>query len=199
MRLCAKSFEGEAHRLIAGYNRAPLPRARSVSDPDANALYDGPSKSQLKREDAELQALGLRLTGLSKAQIAEFPVAENLRDALVEYKRITSHEARRRHVKRIGKLLREHDAEAVELAMDKADPSSSLSMQATRSAQRWCDRLIAEGNVAVTEFVDQHPDVDIQPLRQILRKASKGASADNPTPAQRELLRFVRRAIVAGA
>ncbi|RZO82842.1 MAG: DUF615 domain-containing protein [Oceanococcus sp.] len=170
-----------------------------MSDSEDQASYDGPSKSQLKREDAELQALGLRLTGLSKAQIAAFPVQENLRDALIEYKRITSHEARRRHVKRIGKLLREHDADAVALAMDKVDPSSSLSMQATHSAQRWCDRLIAEGNAAVTAFVDQYPQVEIQPLRQMLRKASKTADPTKPTPAQRELLRFVRQVIVAGA
>ncbi len=171
----------------------------SESESEDSKLYDGPSKSQLKREDAALQALGLRLTSLSKVQIADFPVAENLRDALVEYKRINSHEARRRHLKRIGKLLREHDSDEVALAMDKADPGSSLSMQATRTAQRWCDRLISEGKPAVTEFVEHHPAVDIQPLRQLLRKASKGADPDKPTPAQRELLRFVRQVIVSAA
>ncbi len=158
-----------------------------------------PSKMQLKREDEAMQALGRRLVALSKVQIAEFPVSEALRDALLEWKRISSHEAQRRHIKRIGKLVREHDPEEIALAMDRVDPNSSLSMVSTRTAQRWCGRLLSEGNPALTEFVDQHPGVEAQRLRQLIRKAKPDAQADKPTAATRALLRFVRQQVIAVA
>lgn len=159
---------------------------------------DEPSKMQRKREDKALQALGARLTGLSRRQIDDFPVSEALRDALHEWSRIRSHEARRRHLKRIGKLVREHDVAALELAMDRVDPGSSLSMAATRSAQHWCERLLDEGNAAVTELVARYPEIDVQRLRQLLRKAGRGVpeAEGKPSLAQRDLLRFVRVQVV---
>ncbi len=171
--------------------------------PEGDAADDGddegpeaPSKSQIKREDQALQALGKRMTGLSAKQIAEFPVEESLKDALLEWKRIRSHEAQRRHIKRIGKLVREHDVEELELAMDRADPSSSLSMSATRMAQDWCDRLLRDGKPAMTLFVERYQVRDIQLLRQLQRAALPDAAAESPTPAVRKLMRFVRQQVV---
>ncbi len=162
------------------------------------------SKSQAKREDAEMQALGARLVQLSKVQINGLPVSESLCDALLEYKRIRSREAQRRHIKRVGRLLRDHDVSQVALALDRIDPSSSLSMHATRNAQRWCDRLLADGKPALTALVDEYPQLPVQNLRQILRKAQSevAARADGdttPTPGQREMLKFLRQIIVQAA
>ncbi len=163
---------------------------------EASETADAPSKSQIKREDQVLQALGKRMTSLSARQIAEFPVEESLRDALLEWKRIRSHEAQRRHIKRIGKLVREHDVEALELAMDRADPNSSLSMSATRVAQDWCDRLLRDAKPALTQFVERYEVADIQLLRQLQRAALPDAQAEAPTPAVRKLMRFVRQQVV---
>lgn len=161
------------------------------------------SKSQAKREDAQMQALGKRLLELSKAKIEEFPVSETLRDALLEYKRIRSHEAQRRHVKRVGRLLREHDVDQVALALDRVDPSSSLSMQATKSAQRWCERLIQDGKPVLTELIERYPDIPRQNLGQLLRKVraeqkklGDAAPDAKPSASQREMLRLLRQCIV---
>lgn len=154
------------------------------------------SKSQSKREDLAVQALGTRLASLSKAQIEGFPASETLRAALMEWKRISSHEARRRHIKRIGKLVRDHNIDDIELAMDKLDSQSSLSMRATKMAQRWCDRLVAEGKPALTEFMDEHPDASPQRLGQLLRKVKPDAEATKPSAEQRELMRFVRQQVI---
>lgn len=163
---------------------------------------EGPSKSQLKREDEALQAVGQRLVELSKAKISRLPVNELLREALLEYKCISSREAQRRHLKRVAKLLRDHELEAVQLALERASPDSSMSMASTRDAERWCDRLLDEGGAALTEFVSLHPAVEVQRLRQLQRKAAKARAGDadqGPTPAQRELLRYVREQVLAVA
>ena len=174
-----------------------------MNNPDDNAAEQDAwiSKSQAKRDDAEMQALGRRLVALSRAQIEQFPVSESLRDALLEYKRIRSHEAQRRHVKRVGKLLREHAVDEVALALDRIDPSSSLSMQATQSAQRWVERLVHDGKPALTELVERYPQIPVQTLGQLLRKTRKELSQraeddQRPSPSQRELLRLLRQCIV---
>lgn len=169
----------------------------SPLDSDYDEQPDGPSKSQLKREDAEMQALGTRLVNLSKANINQLPVNETLRDALLEFKRIKSHEAQRRHIKRVGRLLRDHDLDAVEKALERLSPDSSLSMASTLAAQKWCDRLIQNPREELTAFIDQFPDVEVQKLRQLLRKAQQQFDADTPSQAQRELLKFVRARVLA--
>lgn len=164
---------------------------------DDDAVDDGPSKSQIKREDEAVQALGARLVQLSRVNIGSLPVNETLQAALLEFKRISSREAQRRHLKRVGKLLREHDVDAVALALDKVSPDSALSMASTRAAERWCDRMLADPRAELTGFIEQHPAVEVQRLRQLLRKAQKGADPENPTPAQRELLKYVRQQVLA--
>ena len=70
---------------------------------DDDDIDDGPSKSQIKREDEAMQAVGARLVQLGRANINGLPVNDTLRDALHEFKRISSREAQRRHLKRVGK------------------------------------------------------------------------------------------------
>ncbi|MGJ8669219.1 MAG: ribosome biogenesis factor YjgA [Oceanococcus sp.] len=161
------------------------------------------SKSQAKREDAQMQELGRRLVGLSKVKIESLPVSDSLCAALLEFKRIPSREAQRRHIKRVGRLLREHDVAEVSLALDRVDPSSSLSMHATKSAQRWCERLMEDGKPVLTELVERYPDLPVQSLGQLLRKVTaelkkqeSGVAAKKVTPSQKEMLRLLRQSIV---
>lgn len=67
----------------------------------------GPSRSQKKRESAELQDLGKELGLLSNASLARLPLTEDLLAAIAEYKKITHREAKRRQMQYIGKLVRE--------------------------------------------------------------------------------------------
>ena len=79
----------------------------TVEDIDNDAgQYSGPSKSQRKREMTALQDLGGELVALSKERLAKIDMPERLRDALLEAQRITSHEARRRQMQYIGKIMR---------------------------------------------------------------------------------------------
>lgn len=84
---------------------------------DPNEIWAGPSKSQVKRDMAELQALGEQLTRLSDSQLATITLEDDLREALAELKRIKSHEARRRQVQLIGKLMRGADADGIRAAL----------------------------------------------------------------------------------
>ena len=79
--------------------------------------YDGPSKSQLKRDSTALQDLGRELAELGKERLAKVPIDEDLRDAVKDYQRFTAHEAKRRQLQYIGKLMRNVDPEPVALRL----------------------------------------------------------------------------------
>ena len=77
----------------------------------------GKSRSQKKRESTALQNTGEELAALSPAQLAEFGLGEELREALLNLHRIKKYEARRRQMQYIGRLMREL-AEEDEAALD---------------------------------------------------------------------------------
>ena len=69
-----------------------------------------PSKSQKKREMAELQDLGEELAVLPMDHIKKMGLDENLYNALVEIQKMPRHdEARRRQMQYIGKIMRKID------------------------------------------------------------------------------------------
>ena len=83
----------------------------SVQDRAAPDVQDEekPSKTQRKRAMHELQALGRRLVELNSEQLAAVALPEDLREAVEQARRITRHEARRRQLQYIGRLMRAVD------------------------------------------------------------------------------------------
>ena len=72
-------------------------------------IEDRPSKTEMKQESNELQLLGETLTTLSNDQLDQLNLPELMRDALDELSRVGKHEATRRHMQYIGKLMRDID------------------------------------------------------------------------------------------
>lgn len=133
----------------------------------------GPSKSQIKREMHALQEMGKRICELPKKQLAVLPISETMREAVAEWDRISKNEAKRRHLQYVGKVMRTEDADAIQEALDLLDPSSDAFNRILHQQEKWRDRLISEGNEALTQFVDAFPATDMQHLRQLIRNAAK--------------------------
>jgi Protein of unknown function (DUF615) len=74
----------------------------------------GPSKTQRKAQMQTMQSLGEHLITLKEAHLVELNLPENLFDALIEAKRLKSHEALRRQRQLIGKLMKYADVPAIE-------------------------------------------------------------------------------------
>ena len=49
--------------------------------------WDGPSKSQLKRDSQALQDMGSQLVAMPEGKLQKFDLPENLRDAIYEARR----------------------------------------------------------------------------------------------------------------
>lgn len=151
------------------------------------------SKTKRKQEMHELQALGVALVALSESQLREMSLESRLYDAVLQAKRITSHEARRRQMQYIGRLMRDADAEPVRARLAAVEGHSAQATAHHRRLEAWRERLM-EDDEALTEFVAAHPGADLQELRALLRNARKEAKEGKPPRAFRELFRFLKNA-----
>ena len=86
---------------------------------DSEFEDDRPSRSQKKRDSTALQRMGEELTTLGSSVLAKMPLTPNIREAVLEWQRLSSHEGRRRQMQYIGRLMREEaDPQAVRDALD---------------------------------------------------------------------------------
>jgi ribosome-associated protein len=166
-------------------------------DNDENE-YSGPSKSQLKREMTALQDLGAELVELSRERLAKIEMPERLRDALLDAQRFTKHEARRRQMQYIGKIMRDIDAAPLRAAMDEIKGVSEAANIRQHQLERLRTRLM-EDEAVFSEVARDYPGADMQHLRQLRRNALKEAQQGKPPRAYRELFRELRELMGRGA
>lgn len=152
-----------------------------------------PSKTRRKREMHALQALGAALVGLSDAHLARMRLPEELAQAVREARRIASHEARRRQVQYIGRLMRELDAAPIQEQLAAVQGGSSAERARHQRLEHWRARLM-EDDGALTEFANAHAPGDLQQLRALIRNARREQAQGRAPHAYRELFRVLREA-----
>jgi len=146
------------------------------------------SRTDLKRESTELQALGEALMGLRAGLMAPLNLPEQLTDAVAEGKRITNFEGKRRQLQFIGKLMRKlqlarpESLDAIRAAMVEQHSGSAASALSLHQAEQWRHDLIAKDE-RFGDWVTAYPATDTQQLRALIRQARKDAETKSlPTP-----------------
>ena len=158
-----------------------------------------PSKTALKRQAHDQQALGEALAGLSQARLDALQMPEALRDALHEYQRTRSHEGRRRQRQLIGKLMRQADLAPLQEAVAQAQLGRAQDALALHRAEHWRVELVADDE-ALTRWLAEQPATDAQQLRALIRNARKEAALppeQRHGRAWRELFQFLKPVLVA--
>jgi len=166
----------------------------AAADRDGLAAPERPSKTKRKTESHELQALGESLLELADEHLASLGLDETLVDAIRTARRIRSHEARRRQMQLIGKLMRSADVELARGAVAERQLGRARDSLALHDAERWRAELIADDD-ATTRFAREHAGADVQQLRALVRNARKDAASapeQRSGRAYRELFRFIR-------
>ncbi|MBY6031020.1 DUF615 domain-containing protein [Halomonas sp. DP8Y7-1] len=153
---------------------------------------DRPSKSQLKREMHELQALGERFIAMKPDERARFPLSDDLLRAIEETDRIRAREARRRHMQYVGKLMRKEDLDAIQAVFDEIEQAQVQRDHAFLRLEKWRDRMIEEGDDAVEPFLADYPNADRQALRQLIRNARKEREQNKPPTNAKRLYKLLR-------
>jgi ribosome-associated protein len=161
---------------------------------DAPPPFERPSKTRRKAASHDLQALGEALIDMGDAHLSALGLIEPLFDAIRDLRRIRSHEARRRQIQLIGKLMRVADVEPIREAVAQLQLGRARDSLALHEAERWRAELIAD-DAATTRFAKEHPDADLQQLRTLVRNARKDQSLvveQRSGRAFRELFQFIR-------
>ena len=108
---------------------------------------------------------------------------DSLLEEILDYQQLTAHEARRRQMQRIGKLLRHADIPALLGVLGEQQTQRQQNQLA-----RWQERLLEQGDQAVAEFVRQYPAAERHTLRQCVLRYQKSVLQQEPAAAQAELL-----------
>ena len=149
------------------------------------------SKTRRKVEMHALQALGAELVELPVAQLDSLDLPEPLAAAVREAHRIHAHEAKRRHLQYIGRLMRSVEPEPIRSALSELQGRAAAARARHRRIEQWRDRLLADDH-ALTEFAREHAAADLQALRTLIRNARREIAAQREPHAQRALFRALR-------
>lgn len=148
------------------------------------------SKSQIKREMHELQALGKQLFELPDKQLVLIPISEKLRDAIAVAKTM-KHGALKRQVKYLGGLMPDEDETAIRLALDKLQQPHKKEVEAFHELEQWRDRLLQGDKILLDELVDKYENFERQYINQLIRNAKKEQSLNKPPKSARQLFKYL--------
>ena len=151
------------------------------------------SKTKRKQQMHELQSLGASLVELPESLLADMRLDDALLRAVLEAKRIRSHEARRRQMQYIGRLMRDVDPEPIRARIAELEGTSAQAAAQHRRLESLRARLL-EDDAALTEFAAAHPGADLQAVRTLVRNARREAKEGKPPRASRELFRLLKNA-----
>lgn len=155
-----------------------------------------PSKSAIKREVKALQELGEQLIALKDAELATIPLNEELLAAVRAAASMTAHGALRRQKQLIGKLMRTVDADPIRTALHRLGASARQMKRIFAAAERWRDRLTADGNASLSAFESETGHQD-ETLRKLLTDLDMTINERDEKSLRREVFRRVHAILVA--
>lgn len=169
-----------------------MSQADDEYDYDFDAQDERPSKSERKRQMLALQKLGEELVELPAKRLEQIPMSAKLEEGVMLARRLKQREARRRQLQYIGKVLRTEGIEVIEEKLEAIRNEGLLARQQHHHAERWRDRIIAEGDTAINELLAEHDHLDRQQLRQLHLQIQRESQHDKPPAGARKLFRYLR-------
>jgi ribosome-associated protein len=148
------------------------------------------SKTRRKKQMHALQDVGAQLVALSAEELARIDMPDTLREAVEDARRFTRHEARRRQMQYIGRIMRDIDAEPIAEQLAALKAPSKRQTALFHVAERWRQELLADGE-ALERFVKEFPEADPQRLRAMVDEAREEKRASRAPRRFRELFHLL--------
>lgn len=156
--------------------------------------YDGPSKSEIKRQMLARQDLAKTLSELSIDQIKSLPVEDRLKEKLLETEKIKTFGAIKRHKLFLGKLMRALDDEeinAIEARLEAIKGVNKVEIAKFHHLERLREDLL-NNDSRLTQLIQDHPGQDLLNLRTLIRNARKEKAENKPPKAFREIFQILK-------
>lgn len=161
-------------------------------DEDVEYYAVRPNKTKIKKEIGALFELGETMSKLSTAHLNSLELPEIIHRAITEVAGMPQTGARKRLLKYIAGQLHKIDVTPYQEKLARIQNKSAHSVREHHIAEHWRDKLIAEGNTALSEFFDEYPDADLQQIRQLLRNIKKETESNKPPKSSRLLYRYLK-------
>lgn len=151
-----------------------------------------PNKTLIKKEIGVLFKLAEEMSVLSAAHLKSLELPEKIHKAVVEVSVMKLNGARKRLLKFIAGQLHKMDVDPILERLARIKTQSAHVVREHHITERWRDRLINDGNDALTELMDEHPQADRQKLRHLVRNAQKEAELAAPPKSSRLLYQYLK-------
>jgi ribosome-associated protein len=148
------------------------------------------SKTRRKRQARDLQDLGAALVRLQADQLARLDLPDDLREAVLACRTMTKHEAIRRQMQYIGRVMRDLDAQPIAAQLEALHAPTHQQTALFHRAERWRTDIMADP-AAADLFAHEYPEADPQRLRVLAAAAAAERSAEAPPKRYRELFRVI--------
>lgn len=122
------------------------------------------SRTELKKAHERLQALAEPLANLSKKQMKKLPVSEYFLDELTTLADITSPTAKKRQIKRVGKLISEENRHELVDALFK----TRFSPEQIAKIEAWIGRFNINDESTLKQFCKQFKLAERNSVYQML-------------------------------
>ena len=150
------------------------------------------SKSQIKREMHELQALGKQLVGLPHKQLVNIPMSDKLRYAVIAAKTL-KRGAIRRQLQYIGKLMPKEDEASIRTALNELQQPHKDEVDALHEIERWRDQLLLGDQGLLNELATRFVYFDRQHITQLIRNATREQEQKKSPKSARLLFKYLIR------
>jgi len=171
--------------------------SRSRNQHELDDTEYGPSRTQQRRDALAILELAGQLVELPPSRLAKLPLPDDIRDEIANVRRIASHIARKRQLAFLAKLMRRQDDDAFDAVRAELGENREKRRQETAAMHRLealRERLLAdEGDEALSTLIAEHPQIDRQHLRSLVRQARIEKNTPNKPPkAYRELFQLLK-------
>ena len=154
------------------------------------------SKTQIKNEAEALQELGIELLRLPIQRLKRMALPDDLLNALIEARSITSKIAGKRQRQFIGALMRDVDPEPIRQALLlKANDDLSLESATVKETRIWLDKVLTGDPASLEEFISVCPGLEHQRLRQLLRNIKKETGDSKPSKSLKTLEQIIKKSL----
>ncbi|SJM92746.1 ribosome biogenesis factor YjgA [Crenothrix polyspora] len=155
-----------------------------------------PNKTLIKKEIGILFKLGEEMSALSPAHLKSLELPEKIHKAVVEVSVMKLNGARKRLLKFIAGQLHKIDVDPILERLARIKTQSAHVVREHHITERWRDRLINDGNDAITELMDDYPQADRQKLRHLVRNAQKEAELAAPPKSSRLIYQYLKELFI---
>ena len=137
-------------------------------------ISDNPSKTQKKREAAEIQSLGVELTEMHPNELDRLGLDPKLRQTIDDYQKLpNARGARKRQIQFIGKIMRSFDVDVIKKRLTALRAANNKPQEERSLTEELVEKITTGGDAIINELIASYRNLERLKLRKFQREISK--------------------------